>query len=90
MFIAQNGEVSPGFPVLCAISADFFGRFAQGSAETVHFPGDFFPGKLGEIFLFCTVVVSIFCILYVYLLIIIIIIIIILVDVNWTHPFLLM
>ena len=27
-----------------------FRRFAQGSAETVHFPGDFLAGKMGEFF----------------------------------------
>ena len=58
----------------------FFGRFAQGSAEMVCVPGDFLDGKLGEIFVFCAVVVTIFCILSVYLFIIIIIIIII---ISW-------
>ena len=45
----------------------FFGRFAQGSVETAHFPGDFLAGKLGESFAFCAVVVTIVCILSVYL-----------------------
>ena len=68
------------FLFLCAISADFFGRFAQGSTETVHFPGDFVAGKLSEIvviFVFCAVVVTIFCISSVYLFIVIVIIVII-------------
>ena len=74
LFIAQNGEVSPGIPVgffgfvfvrcLCR----FFGRFAQGSAETVNISGDFLAGELSEIFVFCSVTVTIFRILSVYLL----------------------
>ena len=45
----------------------FFGRFAQGSAEAVHFLGNFLAGELDEIFVFCAVVATIFCILLVYL-----------------------
>ena len=75
LFIAQNGEVSPGFPVLlffCFVGffcrlCRFFWRFSQGSALTMHFSGDFLAGELVEIFVFCAVVVTIFCNLLVYL-----------------------
>ena len=90
LFIAQNGEVSPGIPVgffgfvfvrcLCR----FFGRFAQGSAETVNISGDFLAGELSEIFVFCSVTVTIFRILSVYLFIIIYLFIFFL-GVNQTH-----
>ena len=56
-----------------------WGRFAWFPsvffAETVHFLGDFFAEKFSEIFVFCAVVVTIFCILSVYLFIIIIILV---------------
>ena len=78
LFIAQNGEVSPGIPVVffgfvfVRCLCRFFGRFAQGSAETVNISGDFLAGELSEIFVFCSVAVTIFRILSVYLFIIII------------------
>ena len=43
-------------------------QFVQGSAEPVHFLEGFLGGKLGEIFVFCAVVVTVFCILTIYLL----------------------
>ena len=74
------------FLFLCAISADFFGRFAQGSTETVHFPGDFVAGKLSEIFVifvFCAVVVTIFVFhQFIYLLLLLLLLLLFLVGVN--------
>ena len=36
----------------------------EGSAETVHFPRDFLAVKLGEIFVFCAMAVTMFCFLF--------------------------
>ena len=69
LFIVHNGEGFAWFPGVFFVRClcRFFGWFAQGSAETVHFPGDFLAGELGEIFVFCAVVVTIFYVLSVYL-----------------------
>ena len=85
LFIAQNRGISPGFPWgtflreggvrrLCRS----FGRFAQGSAETVHFRGISLLGVVWNFFIFCSgchyLLYSLVCLLSVYLFIIIIII----------------
>ena len=77
MFIEHNGEVTSGFLVVFFFVFDFLGDLPKGLWR-LHFPGDFLAGKLAEIFAFCAVVVTIFCILSVYLFIITIN----LVDVN--------
>ena len=67
LFIAQNEEVSPGFLVLffcfyfCALSLQMFWVISPRFTEMVHFLGDLLAGKLGGNFVFCAVVVTIFC-----------------------------
>ena len=50
VFAHCSGEVLPGFPVYLFFRHlfNFFWKFAQGSADTVHFPGDFLAVELGE------------------------------------------
>ena len=97
LFIAQNGEVSPGFTLggffffffylegrdgrggRGALSLQIFGRFAQGSAETVHFLG---VSSLGNWVKKNCILSNDFHYLSVYLFIIIIY----LVCVNYAHP----
>ena len=77
LFIAQNREFSPGFPLGNIYVYIFFfggGRWGEGrevgrgEMAAIHprfcghsaFPGDFLAGELGEMFVFCAVVVTIF------------------------------
>ena len=80
LFIAQNGEVLPGFPLRGffflgggdAPSLQIFWAIRPRVCGDGEFPGDFLAGKLGEIIVF-------FAVLYIYLFIITIIIIIIII-----------